>query len=156
MFITNNRASLHLRWNENLVKHQKVSKYYENDCTDICISWYSKICLFPVKKCWCQQILSGVSRGLIFFLDLYKIRYNCVKFHHCRICNRFLGICRCPPSPIYDEPWKRPFCIGLIWHSWVAILESYYHFSNQHFRICQNARLSVKQEKSNNSSTKNA
>ena len=32
MFITNNRATLHLWWKENLVKHQKVSKYYENDC----------------------------------------------------------------------------------------------------------------------------
>ena len=31
MFISNNR-SFHLWWNENLVKHQNVSKYYENDC----------------------------------------------------------------------------------------------------------------------------
>ena len=32
MFISNNRPSFHLWLNENLVKHQKVSKYYENDC----------------------------------------------------------------------------------------------------------------------------
>ena len=31
-FITNNRTSFHLRWKKNLVKHQKVSKYHENDC----------------------------------------------------------------------------------------------------------------------------
>ena len=31
MFISNNRASFHLWWKENLVKHQKVPKYYEND-----------------------------------------------------------------------------------------------------------------------------
>ena len=31
MFITNKRASFHLRRKENVVKHQKVSKYYEND-----------------------------------------------------------------------------------------------------------------------------
>ena len=31
-FITNNLASFHLRCKENLVKHQKVSKYYDNDC----------------------------------------------------------------------------------------------------------------------------
>ena len=31
MFISNNRASFFLWWKENLVKHQKVSKYYEND-----------------------------------------------------------------------------------------------------------------------------
>ena len=33
MFIANNRASFHLWRKENLVKHQKVSKYYENDCS---------------------------------------------------------------------------------------------------------------------------
>ena len=32
MFMSNNRASLHLWWQKSLVKHQKVSKYYENDC----------------------------------------------------------------------------------------------------------------------------
>ena len=31
IFISNNRASFHLWWKENLVKHQRVSKYYEND-----------------------------------------------------------------------------------------------------------------------------
>ena len=32
MFISNNRASFYLWWKENLVKHQKVSKYHGNDC----------------------------------------------------------------------------------------------------------------------------
>ena len=32
MFISNNRPSFHLWWKEKLVKHQKVSKYYETDC----------------------------------------------------------------------------------------------------------------------------
>ena len=32
MFISNNRTSFELRWKENLVKHQKVSKYYETRC----------------------------------------------------------------------------------------------------------------------------
>ena len=31
MFITNNRTSFHLWWKEDLVKYQKVSKYYENN-----------------------------------------------------------------------------------------------------------------------------
>ena len=31
MLISNNRASFHLWLKENLVKHQKVSKYCEND-----------------------------------------------------------------------------------------------------------------------------
>ena len=30
-FITNNHASFHLWWNENLVEYQKVSKYYDQD-----------------------------------------------------------------------------------------------------------------------------
>ena len=32
MFISNNCTSFHLWGKENLVKHQKVSKYYENYC----------------------------------------------------------------------------------------------------------------------------
>ena len=33
MIISSNLASFHLWWKENLIKHQKVSKYYENDCS---------------------------------------------------------------------------------------------------------------------------
>ena len=33
MFISNNCASFHVWWTENLLKHQKVSKYYENSCS---------------------------------------------------------------------------------------------------------------------------
>ena len=33
MFISSKRTSLYLWWNENLVKHQKLSIYYENDCS---------------------------------------------------------------------------------------------------------------------------
>ena len=32
MFVSNNRTSFHLWWKENLVKHGKVSKYYQTDC----------------------------------------------------------------------------------------------------------------------------
>ena len=32
MFITNNLAFFHLRCKENLVKHHKISKYYDHDC----------------------------------------------------------------------------------------------------------------------------
>ena len=32
MFISNNRTSFQFWWKENLVKHRKVSKYYETDC----------------------------------------------------------------------------------------------------------------------------
>ena len=30
--MSNNRASFYLWGKQNLIKHQKVSKYYENDC----------------------------------------------------------------------------------------------------------------------------
>ena len=33
MSVSNNHALFYLWWKENLVKHQKVSKYYENDCS---------------------------------------------------------------------------------------------------------------------------
>ena len=33
MFITNNQPLFQLWWKENLVKHQKVSKYYDHDCS---------------------------------------------------------------------------------------------------------------------------
>ena len=33
IFITNNRVSFHLWRNETLIKHQKVSKYYDHDCS---------------------------------------------------------------------------------------------------------------------------
>ena len=32
IFVSSNRASFHLWLKKNMVKHQKVSKYYENDC----------------------------------------------------------------------------------------------------------------------------
>ena len=30
--------------------------------------------------------LRGFVTRFIYFLDLLQVRYNCVKFHHCRIC----------------------------------------------------------------------
>ena len=33
MFITNNHSSVHLCRKENSIKHQKVSKYYDHDCS---------------------------------------------------------------------------------------------------------------------------
>ena len=32
MFVTDNHDSFHFWWKENLIKHQKVSKYYDQDC----------------------------------------------------------------------------------------------------------------------------
>ena len=38
MFITNNHPLLQLRWKGNLVKHEKVPKYYDHDCRSMYIS----------------------------------------------------------------------------------------------------------------------
>ena len=81
----------------------------------ICISWYSKICWFPVKKCWYQQNSRGVSRDSYIFLDLLWVRYNCAKFPHCRIC-----LTDFTPPPIRGQPRKSPSWIGLN-HQWKVI-----------------------------------
>ena len=39
---------------------------YKN-VTYICVFWYSKICRFSMKKCWCHQNSRGVSRDSYIF-----------------------------------------------------------------------------------------
>ena len=53
-----NRASFHLLGKENLVKHQKVSKYYENDCR-----FKTTLITFqPIfNKNTCIKILSNIT-----------------------------------------------------------------------------------------------
>ena len=50
MFISHNRASFHLRWKENLVEHQKVSKYYENDCLQNFLFLFMSLLTAPISK----------------------------------------------------------------------------------------------------------
>ena len=60
-FVSNNCASFNLHWSQSLVKHQNISKYYENDCSfnlaklqiqifsyqDIIIfTWWGVLCIF--------------------------------------------------------------------------------------------------------------
>ena len=45
MLTTNNRASFYLQRKENLVKRQKVSKYYENDCSSRPLYKKLKLCI---------------------------------------------------------------------------------------------------------------
>ena len=42
-FISNNRTSLHFWCKENLVKHQRVWKYYENDCLQNFLSYFTSL-----------------------------------------------------------------------------------------------------------------
>ena len=82
MFISNNRSSFHLWWKENLVKHRKVSKYYEtNFRSENCvISDSNRAITFAVTDTklyvpvptlsiqdytkWLQQLKSGFKRTI--------------------------------------------------------------------------------------------
>ena len=52
-------------------KFKKIEIMYQN-AIYICISWYNKISWFPVNKCWCQQILGGVSRDSYIFWNFFR------------------------------------------------------------------------------------
>ena len=43
MLVSNNHTSIHLQWKKNLVKHQKVSKIYANDCSSCSVKHSTKI-----------------------------------------------------------------------------------------------------------------
>ena len=77
------------------------------------ISWYNKICWFPVKKCWSQQNSGGVSRDSYIIWIFVMLRYNCAKFHHCRICVTEFREGAFLPPPIHEQPQKCPSWIGL-------------------------------------------
>ena len=61
----------------------------------------------------------GVCHVIHIFLDLLKVRYNCAKLHHCRICVKDFRERGAPsPSPpppptIREQPQKCPSWIGL-------------------------------------------
>ena len=74
----------------------------------ICISGHSKICWFPVKKMLMPAELKGFVTWFIYFLDLLWLRYNCAKFHHCKICvpDFMEGESFCPHPPSVSSPEK--------------------------------------------------
>ena len=55
MFIINNDALLHLRSKENLVKHEKVSRYYDQSCRFV-LGWNQKVLRY--ESCHNQQFQS--------------------------------------------------------------------------------------------------
>ena len=75
MFISNNHfissnPSFHLWWMENLVKHQKVSKYYETDCG----FWLVKIAnlLRANSGIWVESDHLSISRFLYILVSCMK------------------------------------------------------------------------------------
>ena len=60
--------------------------------------------------------LKGLVMWFILFLDLPYVRYNCAKFHHCRIGVadfREGGVGAKKPLPIREQSRKSPSLIGL-------------------------------------------
>ena len=87
MFISNNRASFHFWWKENLVKHQNLTKYYENDCTVVpstegyfFVSYrfqckWSSINFFCIFRCW-KLSFTSVSLAETFPMWSFLARHN--------------------------------------------------------------------------------
>ena len=76
MFITNNRTSFYLWWKENLVEHQKVSKYYENDCLQNAIMFFVPLLTATVVEN--SHIQVGIY--LIFLETVLKQTWKSFKF----------------------------------------------------------------------------
>ena len=73
----------------------------------ICISWYSKIWWFSVKKCSCRQNSRGVSRDSYIFWMFFRWGIT-AKFHHCRICvTNFRETDLFSPPPLPRESPKK-------------------------------------------------
>ena len=59
VFLGNNRASFHFWGKQNLVKQQKVLKYYENDCLQNFVLLFMSVLTVPiVKKVICRLELT--------------------------------------------------------------------------------------------------
>ena len=52
MLVSNNQASFQLWWKERLVKHQKVSKYYDNDCSVFMMGMNKTQRCFHIVETW--------------------------------------------------------------------------------------------------------
>ena len=72
MFISNNRILLHLRRKENLIKHQKVSKYYEN----ICLQNFLFLCMSLLKA---LIVKNNHIETKTYFFFLKKLRKTNLK-----------------------------------------------------------------------------
>ena len=95
-------------------KFKELESMYQN-AIYICISWYSKIWWFSVKKWWCQQNSRGVSRDSYIFRIFFRWGIIVSRFiiagYVWQILRRGTFF---PPSPIHEHRRKIPSSIGLI------------------------------------------
>ena len=70
----------------------------------ICISWHSKICWFPLKKCWYQQISRVVSCNSYFFIPKEVIAVPSFIISWCLTDYRNGGLFAPPSVSIHERP----------------------------------------------------
>ena len=91
MFISNNRPLLHLQWKENLVKHQKVSKNYETDCSTRASSSLP-VQTFQLKTYFCYFFCRLLILSVVKLVPVWSIT---PKIFFWNICHRK------SPQPIF-------------------------------------------------------
>ena len=85
---------------------------YQN-ATYIYISWYSKICWFPMKKCWCQQNSRSVSRDSHNFWIFLRLGITVPSFIIAGYVWQILGRGTFLSPPIREQPQETLFWIDL-------------------------------------------
>ena len=94
MFTTYNQNSFHLQWKKNLVKHQKVSQYYDQDCTCCNLQWFtSRWVIFQNEGRWKGRGSNKKSRIRSPF-PLYCIGHICW-FFMCDVLKSFYQNAAC-------------------------------------------------------------
>ena len=84
MFITNNHPSFQLWWKENLFKHQKVSKYYDHDC-----SLFSHSFIYLSNNLWDGYINDKLKISMDFknkqrkCMKQYFLKWKSILFWNC-------------------------------------------------------------------------
>ena len=75
MFLSNNRASFHLWWKENLLKHQKVSEYCESGCRLHVFIFWECCCLLDFYKMFMKlSNLLCMNFEILKTSDLYRFK----------------------------------------------------------------------------------
>ena len=107
---TNNHASFHFWWEKKLVKHQKISKYYENDCRKLTLA---KIDSFlHLHDCTFKTIFK-------FYLNLIFLSLqNLILPKYFNLFSHFLFLIKSNEKKISFEPKKK--IKRLIWFLKVA------------------------------------
>ena len=106
MFVSNSRASFHLWCKENLLKHQKVPKYYESNCSKE--EWIGK---------YLQSFLSSTRVKLVFWTS-FKLFSRIVCLSVCLLCIHYVTlfpyICFLRKTMICFEILQRPLQCGAL------------------------------------------